>query len=45
MSAIFRPYQTDITTEFERHVERGDRSILLVAPTGSGKTVSGAPEV
>jgi len=34
-----RPYQTDIAAEFERHVERGDRSILLVAPTGSGKTV------
>src|SRR5215468_7715156 len=39
MRAILRPYQTDITAEFERHVERGDRSILLVAPTGSGKTV------
>jgi DNA repair protein RadD len=34
-----RPYQTNIAAEFERHVERGDRSILLVAPTGSGKTV------
>ena len=34
-----RPYQTDIAAEFERHVDRGDRSILLVAPTGSGKTV------
>src|SRR5262245_63202888 len=39
MSAILRPYQSDITAEFERHIERGDRSILLVAPTGSGKTV------
>jgi DNA repair protein RadD len=39
MSAILRPYQTDIAAEFERRVERGDRSILLVAPTGSGKTV------
>jgi DNA repair protein RadD len=39
MSAILRPYQIDVTAEFERHVERGDRSILLVAPTGSGKTV------
>ena len=39
MSAILRPYQTDIAAEFERHVERGDRAILLVAPTGSGKTV------
>jgi DNA repair protein RadD len=42
MSAILRPYQTDITTDFERHVERGDRSILLVAPTGAGKTVIAA---
>jgi DNA repair protein RadD len=37
-----RPYQSDIAAEFERHVERGDRSILLVAPTGSGKTVIAA---
>jgi len=42
MSAILRPYQSDITAEFERHIERGDRSILLVAPTGSGKTVIAA---
>src|SRR5262244_3266255 len=42
MSAILRPYQTDITAEFERHVGRGDGSILLVAPTGSGKTVIAA---
>jgi DNA repair protein RadD len=34
-----RPYQTNIAAEFECHVERGNRSILLVAPTGSGKTV------
>src|SRR5262245_5054227 len=39
MSAILRPYQSDITAEFERQVEGGDQSILLVAPTGSGKTV------
>ena len=42
MSAILRPYQIDIAAEFERHIERGDRSILLVAPTGSGKTVIAA---
>jgi superfamily II DNA or RNA helicase len=42
MTAILRPYQTDIAAEFEAHVERGDRSILLVAPTGSGKTVVAA---
>jgi DNA repair protein RadD len=39
MTATLRPYQTDITAEFEAHVGRGDRSILLVAPTGSGKTI------
>jgi DNA repair protein RadD len=39
---LLRPYQTDIAAEFEHHVERGDRSILLVAPTGSGKTVVAA---
>jgi DNA repair protein RadD len=42
MSVNLRPYQFDISAEFERHVERGDRSILLVAPTGSGKTVIAA---
>src|SRR5262245_29806771 len=39
MTDVLRPYQTEIAAEFERHVERGDRSILLVAPTGSGKIV------
>src|SRR5262249_23861926 len=42
MSPILRPYQIDVTPEFERHVERWDRSILLVAPTRSGKTVIAA---
>jgi DNA repair protein RadD len=37
-----RPYQTDIGAEFEHHVTHGDRDILLVAPTGSGKTVIAA---
>jgi superfamily II DNA or RNA helicase len=39
MTAIFRPYQTDITAEFERRVGQGERRVLLVAPTGSGKTI------
>jgi DNA repair protein RadD len=39
MSAILRPYQTDIAADFERHIAQGERKILLVAPTGSGKTV------
>src|SRR5215475_3113171 len=34
-----RSYQTDIIAEFEQLVEQGLRSILMVAPTGSGKTV------
>jgi superfamily II DNA or RNA helicase len=34
-----RPYQTDIIAEFECLVEQGERRILMVAPTGSGKTV------
>jgi DNA repair protein RadD len=42
MSVELRPYQSDISAEFEHHVERGDPSILLVAPTGSGKTVIAA---
>ena len=34
-----RPYQTSITAEFERLIAQGERKILMVAPTGSGKTV------
>jgi superfamily II DNA or RNA helicase len=34
-----RPYQIEIITEFERLVAQGERKILMVAPTGSGKTV------
>jgi hypothetical protein len=40
MSVELRPYQIDISAEFERHVECGDRSILLVAPTGFGTACS-----
>ena len=39
---ILRPYQTDISAEFERLVAQGERRILMVAPTGSGKTVIAA---
>jgi DNA repair protein RadD len=34
-----RPYQTDVIAQFDRTVAAGDRRIILVAPTGSGKTV------
>ena len=33
------PFQHDIIAEFDRCVAAGDRRIMLVAPTGSGKTV------
>jgi len=34
-----RPYQDDIVDEFERKVAEGIRRIIIVAPTGSGKTL------
>jgi superfamily II DNA or RNA helicase len=37
-----RPYQTDIVARFHACIEAGYRRIMLVAPTGSGKTIIGA---
>lgn len=34
-----RPYQTEVITEVDAAIEAGQRRVLLVAPTGSGKTV------
>ena len=34
-----RPYQRDVIDEFDRCVAAGDKRIMLVAPTESGKTV------
>jgi DNA repair protein RadD len=34
-----RPYQIEIVDEFHSRVAGGDRRILLVSPTGSGKTL------
>jgi DNA repair protein RadD len=34
-----RPYQTDVVAEIEKALAAGQRRLLLVAPTGSGKTV------
>jgi superfamily II DNA or RNA helicase len=34
-----RPYQQDVIAEFHKRVEEGVRCIILVAPTGSGKTL------
>jgi superfamily II DNA or RNA helicase len=39
---MLRPYQRDVVDQFERKVAEGVRRILIVAPTGSGKTVIGA---
>jgi DNA repair protein RadD len=41
-SDILRPYQTDVIAKIEAAVEAGDRRIILVAPTGSGKTIIAA---
>ena len=37
-----RQYQRDVINEFHRRVDEGHRRIILVAPTGAGKTVIGA---
>lgn len=34
-----RPYQVDVIAELRRTIAGGDRRVLLVAPTGSGKTI------
>jgi DNA repair protein RadD len=41
MSDVLRPYQTDVVDKIERAIAAGERRILLVAPTGSGKTIVG----
>ena len=37
-----RPYQREVIEQFHGAVAAGKRRIILVAPTGSGKTVIGA---
>ena len=34
-----RPYQLDVIAKLERAIAAGKRKVLLVAPTGSGKTI------
>lgn len=34
-----RPYQSDVKAECDRIIAEGTRRILIVAPTGGGKTV------
>ena len=36
---ILRPYQTAVVAEFEKAIAENLKKLLLVAPTGSGKTV------
>jgi superfamily II DNA or RNA helicase len=42
MTEVLRPYQTDVVAQIERAIAAGEKRILLVAPTGSGKTVIAA---
>jgi superfamily II DNA or RNA helicase len=37
-----RPYQNDVIADYQRAIAGGVKRIILVAPTGSGKTVIGA---
>lgn len=37
-----RQYQDDVIAEFEREIAAGRKRVILVAPTGSGKTVIGS---
>jgi ATP-dependent helicase YprA (DUF1998 family) len=37
-----RPYQQDVIAEFDRKVTLGQRRVIVVAPTGAGKTIVAA---
>src|SRR5262245_48937769 len=39
---ILRPYQIDVVGEVERVIATGIRRLILVAPTGAGKTIIAA---
>ena len=39
MTEVLRPYQDEVIAEFWRAVDAGQRRIIIVAPTASGKTV------
>ena len=39
MTQVLRPYQAEVIAEFWRAVEAGQRRIIIVSPTASGKTV------
>src|SRR5262249_53015128 len=37
-----RPYQTDVVAQIEQAIAAGEKRLLIVAPTGSGKTIVAA---
>jgi superfamily II DNA or RNA helicase len=37
-----RPYQNDVLAEVDRAIAEGKRRIIIVAPTGAGKTIIAA---
>jgi DNA repair protein RadD len=39
MTEQLRPYQTDVVARFHQAVADGKRRIIIIAPTGSGKTI------
>jgi len=39
---ILHPFQQAVVDQIEKEIEQGRRKLLLVAPTGSGKTVMGS---
>src|SRR5262245_21258568 len=39
MTDTLRPYQTDVVAQIEQAIAAGEKRLLIVAPTGSGKTV------
>ena len=40
-----RPYQTTALERVEQEIANGNRAVLIVAPTGAGKTVIGAAHI
>src|SRR5215472_12636669 len=42
MTDVLRPYQVDVVAQIEQAIAAGEKRLLVVAPTGSGKTVIAA---
>jgi DNA repair protein RadD len=42
MIDTLRRYQTDVISEIEKAIGAGERRIVVVAPTGAGKTIVAA---